>query len=317
MIPTPMPTEEMKIDAPPTVPKLPDAKTLGVLKAYSEHPVIETDISHPEARPDEAFLYQLRAWLSWVVFLILLGWFALPLALRVFAPFPSGAYSLSKTLGFFIFAWIVWIWGNLPFGRFTLGSCWFWFLLFAALSGWWAWRDQKNLKALWLKWGRVWMVQEGAFLAAFTAFTLVKIFMSHIHDPVGEGYNGGGEAGMDYGFLASVVRGEKFPPQNMWMAGLPIGYSFYYGHLMMGILTKTLGLGPRGDLQPGTRHPVRHHFFRGFWVGFRPLRPTFKRLDRGRPLRLGGKPGFDQTILGCLPAMFHLTEFEPPVEPYL
>ena len=49
---------------------------------------------------------------------------------------------------------------------------------------------------------------------------------------------------MDFGFLASVVRGETFPPQNMWMAGLPIGYSFYYGHLMMGILTKTLGLVP-------------------------------------------------------------------------
>jgi len=30
----------------------------------------------------------------------------------------------------------------------------------------------------------------------------------------------------------------------MWMAGLPIGYTFYYGHLMMGILTKTLGLVP-------------------------------------------------------------------------
>lgn len=244
VVETPVPTPELKVEAPITVPKLPSIKTLAVLKSYADHPVIETDISHPVAKPEESFFYQIRAWLSWVIFLILLGWLALPLALRVFAPFPSGAYSLSKILGFFVFAWIVWFWGNLPFGRFTIGTCWVWFFLLAALSTWVAWRDQKSLKSLWAKWGRVWLIQEGAFLVAFAAFTLVKIFMPHIHDPVGEGYNGGGEAGMDYGFLASVVRGESFPPQNMWMAGLPIGYSFYYGHLMMGILTKTLGLVP-------------------------------------------------------------------------
>ena len=30
----------------------------------------------------------------------------------------------------------------------------------------------------------------------------------------------------------------------MWMAGQPIGYPYYFGHLMMGVLTKTLGLVP-------------------------------------------------------------------------
>jgi uncharacterized membrane protein len=49
---------------------------------------------------------------------------------------------------------------------------------------------------------------------------------------------------MDFGFLASIVRGQTFPPQNMWMAGLPIGYSYYFGHVVMGILTKLLGLVP-------------------------------------------------------------------------
>ena len=78
----------------------------------------------------------------------------------------------------------------------------------------------------------------------FVAFTLVKIYIPTFMIRWGKGTTAAAKAGMDFGFLATVVRGEHFPPQNMWMAGLPIGYSFYYGHLMMGILTKTLGLVP-------------------------------------------------------------------------
>ena len=70
------------------------------------------------------------------------------------------------------------------------------------------------------------------------------MYNPHIHDPYGEGYSGGGEAGMDFGFLSSIVRGESFPPQNMWMAGQPIGYTFYFGHVVMGVVTKALGLVP-------------------------------------------------------------------------
>ena len=238
------PTPEIVINAPSTVPGLPDAKTLQVLKNYSEHPVVEDNLSNIPLAPEEKVPYQLRAWFTWLGLLIALGLLTLPLTLRVFAPMPSGAYSLSKILGFFLFAWVVWFLTSIHFCRFTAGSCWTLLLLLAFLSVYAYKRDWKNIKALYSQWGRSWLIQEGAFTLAFFLFTLVRIYNPNIHDPVGEGYNGGGEAGMDFGFLASVVRSESFPPQNMWMAGLPIGYTFYYGHLMMGILTKTLGLVP-------------------------------------------------------------------------
>ena len=245
IVPVPVvPTPEIKIDPPSTVPGLPDDKTLGVLKSYADHPMVEDDISKIPEAPEEKTSYQFRAWFSWLFLLIVLGWLALPLTLKVMGPLASGAYSLSKVLGFFVFAWVVWFFTSLKLDHFTVGSCWVWFLLLAAGSAYFYWRDQKSLKALYLMHKQSWLIQEGAFALAFLVFTLVKIYIPNIHDPVGEGYNGGGEAGMDFGFLASVVRGETFPPQNMWMAGLPIGYSFYYGHLMMGILTKTLGLVP-------------------------------------------------------------------------
>ncbi len=215
-----------------------------MLQGYAKSPVIENDVSQSAVVPEDGFLYQFRAWLSWVIALILLGWMALPLTLRVLSSFPSGAYSLSKILGFFVFAWVVWFSVSLKLCRFTFGSTWVWFLLLAALSLGMYWRDRKAIQALHSKWSKDWMVQEGAFVLMFFLFTLVKIFIPHIHDPVGEGYNGGGEAGMDFGFLSSIVRGEAFPPQNMWMAGQPLYYPYYYGHVMMGILTKFLGLVP-------------------------------------------------------------------------
>ena len=104
--------------------------------------------------------------------------------------------------------------------------------------------DRKDIATAFAKWGREWLIQDLVFIGAFLIFTIVRLYNPHIHNPSGEGYNGGGEAGMDFGFLSSIVRGETFPPQNMWMAGQPIGYTFYYGHVVMGIVTKTLGLVP-------------------------------------------------------------------------
>ena len=239
-----VPTPEIVIQAPKTVPGPPSQETLRVLNSYAEHPVIENDISQLPLKPEEKALYQWRAWFTWILFLMVLGWLAMPLTLSLFSSMPAGAYSLSKILGFFIFAWMVWFFTSFKLCRFTLGSCWMWFLFLVVLSSYGYWRNRKSVKTLYLKWGKSWFIQEGTFALAFVLFTIVRLYNPHIHDPVGDGYNGGGEAGMDYGFLASVVRGETFPPQNMWMAGQPIGYTFYYGHLMMGVLTKTLGLVP-------------------------------------------------------------------------
>ncbi len=239
-----IPTPEIKINPPSTVPGLPDPKTLAALKNYSEHPYVDNDINNIPMAPEETVFYQLRAWFSWLLLLILLGILALPLTLKIMGPISAGAYSLSKILGFFVFSWVVWFFTSLKVCHFTLGSCWFFLLLLAAISTYYFWRDQKFYKTIYSKLGHSWRIQEGAFVLAFALFSLVKIYISHIHDPGGEGYNGGGEAAMDFGFLSTVVRGETFPPENMWMAGLPIGYTFYYGHLMMGILTKTLGLVP-------------------------------------------------------------------------
>lgn len=232
------------VQGPSTVPGLPDSQTLKTLQNLADHPVIENDITNPPQRPEETAGYQWRAWFTWLVLLIVLGLMALPVTLRILSPISSGAYSLSKVLGFLVFSWVVWFFTSVKVAHFTVGTCWIWLFLLVVLSSFMFWRDHKSIKESYKLFGRSWLIQEGAFILVFTAFTIVRLYCSHVHDPSGEGYNGGGEAGMDFGFLASVVRGESFPPQNMWMAGQAIGYPYYYGHLMMGILTKTLGLVP-------------------------------------------------------------------------
>lgn len=241
-------TPEVTIEAPKTVPGLPSAQTLRVLKEYSSNPVIETDLSK-SYEVEDGFLYQLRAWVTWLLLLIFLGWAALPLTLRIFSSLSSGAYSLSKIFGFLIFSWIVWFFTSafssaFKLSIFTVGFCWLALLGLGTVGLFDFFKNQKKIIVLYKKNKHSWLIQETVFILAFIVFTVVRLYCPHVHDPVGEGYNGGGEAGMDFGFLASVVRSETFPPQNMWMAGQPIGYSFYFGHLMMGVLTKTLGLVP-------------------------------------------------------------------------
>jgi YYY domain-containing protein len=244
IVATPISVPDNNISAPPTVPKFNDPRTITALELLAKNPVIETSVSQNTISFEDSFLYQARAWFSWLFLLIVLGWVALPLTLRVMPSIASGAYSLSKMFGFLIFSWLIWFFTSIKFCHFTIGFCWLWLLVFVGIAGWVYFWDRNKINTIYFKNKKSWMLQEVVFVAAFFIFTIVRIYNPHIHDPVGEGYNGGGEAGMDFGFLSSIVRGETFPPQNMWMAGKSIGYTFYFGHLMMGVLTKTLGLVP-------------------------------------------------------------------------
>lgn len=243
-MPTPVPTADTRpVEAPPGVPGVPSAATLKALDELAKSPVIEGDIPNETVFPRETSSYQARAWITWWLLLVALGFLALPLAARLLPGLMPGAYSLSKMMGLLLFTWVVWLLGNVGFS-FTLPHCWVLLVLCLAASLFAARRWREALARAYRDHAKSWWMQEGLFLLLFAAFTFIRMNNPHVHDPSGEGYSGGGEAGMDMGFLSSVVRATTFPPQNMWMAGEPIGYSFYFGHLMMGVLTKTLGLAP-------------------------------------------------------------------------
>jgi len=231
------------VQAPEGVPGPLSVGEASILKSLSQNPLVEGEPSADAKLPAESLGYQVRAWFSWVALLVVLGWVALPWVLRLMPGLGAGSYALSKIAGMLLFSWVVWLSGNVGI-PFIPQSCWGWLLVLAGLSVFTVLSERKNLSQAFSRFAGSWLYQEGVFLLAFALFTLVRIHNPHVHDPMGEGYSGGGEAGMDYGFLASVVRGTSFPAQNMWMAGQPIGYSFYYGHLLMGVLTKTLGLAP-------------------------------------------------------------------------
>ncbi|HVZ80968.1 MAG TPA: DUF2298 domain-containing protein [bacterium] len=317
--PTVSPTPDIPVTAPPTVPRMTDPKTLQTLEELAKKPVVEESVSGHDRTPYESAGYQWRAWFSWLLGLMVLGWMALPLTTRFFAPLQPGCYSLSKVLGFFIFVWVVWFpnalftwWfkGPGPF-RFTVAGCWVWFLLLMAASLWSYWKNSRDFKVLLAKWGKDWVHQELAFIGAFAAFSLIKVFIPHIHDPVGEGYNGGGEAGMDFGFLASVVRGESFPPQNQWMAGTPISYSFYYGHLMMGVLAKFLGVVPAVAYNLGLITLFALIFSSAFGLAFGLSGRRFSGWVAGFLCAAAGNPAGARQIMDALRPVFSNFNFGP------
>ena len=70
-------------------------------------------------------------------------------------------------------------------------------------------------------------------------FWLLLFIWSYIkaHEPQINGL----EKFMDFGFTRSILRGQYFPPKDMWFAGGSINY-YYFGHLMMAVLTRLSGL---------------------------------------------------------------------------
>ena len=49
------------------------------------------------------------------------------------------------------------------------------------------------------------------------------------------------EKPMDFAFLNAILQAETFPPEDPWLAGHPISY-YYFGHIMVGFLTKLTGI---------------------------------------------------------------------------
>ncbi|MGH7442193.1 MAG: hypothetical protein ACREKE_05900, partial [bacterium] len=133
--------------------------------------------------------------LLWWFLVSVLGWLALPLALRLFRGFPAGAYALSRTLGVFLFGWLAynlaWLFPHAwPFWQ---GRLW---LLLAALAALVAFklRAYRTEAAAWLQKNRAEILfTEAVFAGAFLFFVLVRAYNPNIHDIAGQGYFGGGE----------------------------------------------------------------------------------------------------------------------------
>ena len=170
--------------------------------------------------------------LSWLLAVQVIGLAAFPLAYFLFPRLADRGYSLSKPLGLVVVAYLSWALGQahiLPSTGVTIGAI---LVALAVLSGWWAWRQRRELLEF-VSRERVSLIAgEALFLAVFAAWTLFRSLdpsINHTEQP------------MDLMFLNASMRTETGAPEDLWLSGHPVSY-YYFGYWTMGALAQLAGV---------------------------------------------------------------------------
>ena len=169
---------------------------------------------------------------SWWLIMEVIGLLALPLALRLFRYLPERGYAFAKPLGLLLTGYLLWIGGSFGFLRNTRTAVLFAMLLVGLLSVD-AWRrDREGLLSFLRQNRRVIVATEVVFAVAFFGWALVRAYNPEIAAT---------EKPMEIAFLNAILRSERFPPHDPWLAGFGISY-YYFGYLLIAMLTRLSGI---------------------------------------------------------------------------
>jgi len=173
--------------------------------------------------------------LIWWLMVEILGLVALPLAFRLFRALPDRGYAFSKPLGILLCSYLFWILVSFGFLANKREAIIFVILLGAAIS-WYFYssrrKEGEEILAFLYRHRRAVLASELLFTAAFGLWALVRAYNPDIM---------GTEKPMEFAFLNAILRSERFPPHDPWLSGYGISY-YYFGYLMMALLTRLSGL---------------------------------------------------------------------------
>ncbi|RME59173.1 MAG: hypothetical protein D6790_10985, partial [Caldilineae bacterium] len=174
------------------------------------------------------------AW--WWLVVSLVGWAAWPLAFLLFGRLRDGGFLLSKTFGWLLSAWLLWMLASYGLAHNTVVNSWLAAGVIAVLGGVAGVWKRRELAAFL---GRSWpalLVGEGLFVTAYVLFVLVRMGNPDIWQPWF-----GGEKYMEFAFLNGILRSPTFPPVDPHFAGGYINY-YYFGIYLVGYLIKLTGI---------------------------------------------------------------------------
>ncbi|MGB5047776.1 MAG: DUF2298 domain-containing protein [Caldilineaceae bacterium] len=178
-------------------------------------------------------------WLAvgwWWLVLSLLGWLSWPIGFLIFRPLRDRGYLFSKSLGWLLCGWLLWLFASTGVAGNTVVNAW----LVVALLGIvavgitiWHWASLKKFV------GRMWpllLAGEALFALAYLFFVLVRMQNPDIWQPWL-----GGEKFMEFAFLNGILRSPSFPPVDPHFAGGYINY-YYFGIYLVAYLIKLTGI---------------------------------------------------------------------------
>ncbi len=219
--------------APPPPPTEEEAggKDLLLEEPLNEQPVVQ-DFRWNAVASQSTPLAVLVWWLA----LFLIGVVAWPITFGVFRGFRDRGYLLSRTLGWLLLGYIVWLLASLRIGQNSLPYIGATLAGIAVVSLLLWLRQRHEMAAFWRAERRVLLFGEGVFAGAYLLFVVFRIANPDIWQPWQ-----GGEKFMEFAFLNAILRSAHMPPIDPYFAGGTINY-YYFGHYLVGLLIKLTGI---------------------------------------------------------------------------
>ena len=220
--------------------------------------------------------------LNWSILLFLFGVGVFPLAAKIFGKFGSGGFILSQVMGIILTSLLVWTLTYIGISRFSLPFVIGEFVLISAVCwGLKPLRESALAKLAEPLFTERAVIEELAFLLIFCLMCYFKGFLPYINGDNGQ------EKFMDYGFILSMLRSDRLPANDMWLAGESINY-YYFGQFMWALVIPMVWLSGMVWHWPTLAvfaccymdEPIRYglmqaHLFRGKWM--KPVTPEGQR----------------------------------------
>ncbi|MBO4449084.1 MAG: hypothetical protein J5777_00700 [Clostridiales bacterium] len=176
--------------------------------------------------------------LIWSMLLFLFGIGIFPLTAKIFNKFGSGGFIISQALGVILTSLLIWTFTYIGITRFNLPCVIGGFALLSAVC--WGLKPLRETAVSKLTepfFVERAVIEELAFLVIFCLMCYFKGFLPYINGDNGQ------EKYMDYGFIMSMLRNDRLPANDMWLAGKSINY-YYFGQFMWALVIKCSFIKP-------------------------------------------------------------------------
>jgi YYY domain-containing protein len=208
-------------------------KSLLLDRPVDELPLV--DDFHWNSLANRSALVAIVVW--WLAIQII-GWLAWPLAHRLFRRLPDRGYLLSKSLGWLLVGYGVWLASSLHLLPNALPTIIGMLVALGAVAAWLLRRDRGEALSFARRRLGLILVGETIFALVFLYFVGLRLLNPDLWQP----WNGG-EKMLEIGFLNAIVKSAHMPPYDPYFAGGYINY-YYYGLFLVGVLVKLTGIQP-------------------------------------------------------------------------
>jgi len=172
----------------------------------------------------------MTAFISWYILMTLLGWLTFPLAYYLFPALNDRGYTLARTFGLLIWAYVFWLFASLGVAQNDIGGLLLGLVILGGLSIWAFMKCRLEIQA-WLSQNRRLIITtESFFLIAFALMAFVRATNPEM-------FTAGGEKWMETAFITAILHSPTFPPHDPWLSGYAISY-YYFGYVMTAMLAK-------------------------------------------------------------------------------